>query len=443
MSSRRPPHVQTTNGPYAWFVCLTMTACLVFSYMDRTVLSVLIVPIQARFSLNDTAFGLLQGTTFGLFYLIMGLPLATIADSSNRRNLLLVAVIVWSVATCFTGLATDVRTLFLSRIFVAIGEAALFPCAVSLLADYFTTARRHRALSVFTMGIFIGGGAGLWIGGAILDVVGPAGLRLPGLGLLEGWRVVLLTFGSGGLIMVPLLICIREPVRLEEQGDIAGAKLSIKDVIDILVERKVGIAVTVAGFAMIAMGAQTISHWAPALFLRTHGWSASSAGFRIGLTALIFGPLGAFAGIILSETLAKRGFVSAKLMVGIASALIAVIAGLMITASSERVAFAGIIVLQFVAAFNFGTVQAALSDILPNRVRGVGASLYVMTSNLLAAIGGPLVVGLITDHVFRRSDSLSLAIRLVSPISFVIAAVVLALGLRSYSITVKRQRHII
>src|SRR5690606_6640753 len=111
----------------AWWTVVILTFTYVVSFVDRTVLSLLIEPIKTDLSLNDTQIGLLQGLAFGVFYAVMGLPLGWLADRTSRRGLIAVGAAVWCAATTACGLASSFIQLFAARIAVGVGEAALSP----------------------------------------------------------------------------------------------------------------------------------------------------------------------------------------------------------------------------------------------------------------------------------------------------------------------------
>ena len=425
---------------YAWIVCLILMLCLTFSYMDRTILSLLFVPIERELHLNDTTLSLLQGTAFGLFYSLFGLPVARLTDAHHRRNLLIVGVGIWCGATAFCGLVNSAALLFLGRVCVALGEAVVMPASVSILADYFSIRRRMRALNVFTIGVYLGGGLSLFIGGLILRAVGQSGLVVPLVGHLSSWRVVMIAIGSAGLGLIPLLLCVREPKRLDERGRDAGARLSLRQVLVVFSRYRLAVFSTVFGFGLISMASQSISTWMPTLFIRSHGWSSSSIGLTLGVITLVAGPLGAITGALISERLAARGWISGKLMLGAASALGCAVFVVIITLAPDRLALAATMGLQFIVAFNFGAVQAALTEILPNRVRGLGTALYLISGNLMNALLGPVLIGLLTEHVFHDPAALPLSMRLVGPTVFVLATLVLVMGSRAYRDGVLSQR---
>ena len=413
------------GGQYAWYVCIVMMLLLSISYMDRSVLALLVAPIEAAFSVRDTTMGLLQGAAFAVVYVVFAFPLARLADRGNRRNLIVYGVIFWCGATICCGLAQSVRQLFLARMSVAAGEAVLMPAAVSILSDYFGPKSRARALSVYSIGLYLGSGLAMGGGGALMKAFGPDGAVAPVMGALASWRLVFILMGLVGLFVVPLLMGVREPQRLRDDGRSAEATLPFKQMMRELRTKRTAVLGTIIGFALISLGATTVNAWGATLFLRTHGWSIGNAGLRLGVFTLVLGPLGAITGGVAADWLAKRGRVDAKPFIGILSASGCVVGALVLTLQSTAIALIGIGLLNYLIGFNFGIVQASLADLLPNRMRAVISALYIATTNIFAATLGPLLVGVLNDHVFKDPAEIATSLRIVVPSAFLLAAVTL------------------
>jgi MFS family permease len=124
----------------AWWVAIVLMLANTLAFVDRQALALLVQPIKKDLAISDTAISLLYGLSFTLFYVAVGLPIARIADRSNRRNIVAGAILVWSVATSLCGFARSFTSLFAARIGVGAGEGGLTPAAYSLLADYFPRA---------------------------------------------------------------------------------------------------------------------------------------------------------------------------------------------------------------------------------------------------------------------------------------------------------------
>src|SRR3981189_2003663 len=142
------------------------------NFLDRTIFNVLIEPIKKEFALSDTTMGLLAGFGFVLFYSLLGIPIARIADRLNRRNIVAIAFAFWSAMTALCGMAASVATLALARIGVGIGESAGTPASQSLVADLFSKNERPRALGVYAIGTYLGVVLGYFIGGYINQYYG-------------------------------------------------------------------------------------------------------------------------------------------------------------------------------------------------------------------------------------------------------------------------------
>ena len=150
-----------------YYVLGLLTIIYALNFLDRTIFNVLIEPIKKEFTLSDTAMGLLVGFGFVLFYSLLGIPIARIADRLNRRNIVALAVAFWSAMTLLCGTASSVATLTLARIGVGIGESAGTPASQSMVADLFGKNERPRALGIYAIGTYLGIFLGYFIGGHV------------------------------------------------------------------------------------------------------------------------------------------------------------------------------------------------------------------------------------------------------------------------------------
>jgi MFS family permease len=188
--------------------------CYMLSFMDRQILSLLVGPIKRDLFISDTRVGLLQGLASALFYTLAGLPIGRLVDTRNRRNLVIAGVMVWSAFTCACSVARSYWSLFLVRIGVGVGEAALNPSAFSLIADYFPRERLGTAMSVFYLGALIGSGLAFAVGGMIVEATTRIGVvDLPVVGAVASWRLTFLVVGVPGILFGLLVATVREPAR--------------------------------------------------------------------------------------------------------------------------------------------------------------------------------------------------------------------------------------
>src|SRR6266702_8927883 len=167
-----PTAAAATPSARRYYVLGLLTIISALNFLDRTIFNVLIEPIKKEFALSDTTMGLLAGFGFVLFYSLLGIPIARLADRYNRRNIVAAALAFWSAMTVFCGIAHSVTTLALARIGVGIGESGGTPASQAIIADLFSKNDRPRALGVYAIGTYLGVFLGYFIGGYINQYYG-------------------------------------------------------------------------------------------------------------------------------------------------------------------------------------------------------------------------------------------------------------------------------
>ena len=210
------------GGPYAHYVLFVLVIVYVFNFIDRNILSILAEDIKRDLGVTDAEMGFLYGTVFAVFYAVFGIPLARFADAWVRRSLISAGLLFWSLMTAFSGLARSFPVLAGFRIGVGIGEASASPAAYSMLSDYYAPRLRATVLAIYSGGVYVGGGVGLFLGGWILGVWGdlyPQASQAP-LGL-RGWQVAFLVVGLPGVAMAAWVRTLREPQRGISEGIVA------------------------------------------------------------------------------------------------------------------------------------------------------------------------------------------------------------------------------
>ena len=211
---REPPAARARGGgAYANYMLGVLVLVYVFNFLDRQVVSILAERIKADLGISDGEIGFLYGTAFAVFYAVFGIPLGRLADVWDRRKLIALGLTFWSGMTALSGLATSFGQLAAARIGVGIGEASASPSAFSLLSDIFPASRRATVLALYSSGIYLGAGLGLFLGGLVVDRwdLAFAGAAAP-LGL-RGWQVAFLVVGAPGLLLALWVATLREPVR--------------------------------------------------------------------------------------------------------------------------------------------------------------------------------------------------------------------------------------
>ncbi len=207
------------GGPYAHYVLFVLVIVYVFNFIDRQILSILSQDIQADLGVTDAQMGFLYGTVFAVFYAVFGIPLARFADVWVRRSLISVGLFFWSLMTALSGFARSFGVLATFRIGVGIGEASASPAAYSMLSDYYPTRLRATVLAIYSSGVYIGGGIGLFLGGFIMETWNatfpdPVNAPLN----LKGWHAAFLAVGIPGLLMAFWVRSLKEPKRGISEG---------------------------------------------------------------------------------------------------------------------------------------------------------------------------------------------------------------------------------
>jgi len=206
------------GGRYGWYVLGVLVLVYVFNFIDRQILSILAQEIKADVGLSDAEVGFLYGTAFAVFYALFGLPLGRLADVWVRRSLIAIGLAFWSAMTALSGSARSFASLGAYRIGVGVGEASASPAAYSTLVDWFPARLRATALSIYSSGVYIGAGIGIFLGGWIVDAwraAYPAG----GAPLdLRGWQVAYFAVGLPGVLLAVWVASLREPRRGQSEG---------------------------------------------------------------------------------------------------------------------------------------------------------------------------------------------------------------------------------
>jgi MFS family permease len=224
MPGRQSDSVVDAGGGYARYVLFVLVLVYVFNFVDRQVLSILAEEIKHDLGISDAQIGFLYGTAFAVFYAVFGIPLGKLADVWVRTRLISVGLAFWSVMTALSGTARSFATLAACRFGVGVGEASATPAAFSVLADYFPPRLRATALALYSSGVYIGAGIGVFLGGVIVDAWRDAypDAALAPFGL-KPWQAAFFAVGLPGLLMALWVATLREPRRGVSEGLVEGA----------------------------------------------------------------------------------------------------------------------------------------------------------------------------------------------------------------------------
>ncbi|MFD1788274.1 spinster family MFS transporter [Sphingomonas floccifaciens] len=381
-----PGAADTGSAERAWtpvsiYTLAVVTIIYALNFLDRTILSVVLPLIKQDLHLSDTMLGLITGFAFVLLYSGLAVPIARLADRSNRRNILAVGCAVWSAMTVATGLVQNVAQLALSRFLMGAGEAAGIAPSTALLSDRFAARVRPLAMSIMTAGS----------GVAALVMLPIAGL----IAQHHGWRMTYFVAGGIGLAMAALLyLTVPEPAR---RGGPVTQRTPFAEVWAQLRQLRSFRWICLAG-ALLAINAYAVLTWTPTFLMRVHDLGPAEAGAS-------FGPIKGFAnivGVIFGGAItawAARRDTKWLLLVPAIGAAIAMPAEIVFLLSDDLpIAFTGLAIASFAGVIHFGPTYAALAAIVPPSMRATTTAIFLFCVNMVGQIIGPLAIGYLNDR---------------------------------------------
>ena len=416
---------------YSWYVVGVLTFVYIFSFIDRQILNLLVMPIRRDLGISDTQMSLLMGFSFAVFYTFFGIPLGRLADSRSRRTIIAVGFAAWSIFTAACGLARNFTQMLLLRMGVGVGEAALSPAAYSLITDYFPKKKLATAISVYSMGIYIGSGLALILGAVVAKIASAQETwNLPLVGATRPWQVIFFIVGLPGIVLALLLYTVREPVR---RGRPAGAaQIPFRDVVKYLWSNRTTFLCHNVGFALISFSNYGASAWVPTFFVRNHGWSAAEAGYVYGASIAIFGTLGIVVGGRLADAMTQRGYRDSAMRVGLFVTLAWIPTSVYSLVPSGKWAAILLVPALFLTSAPFGVAPAAIQQMMPNAMRGQASAIYLFVVNLIGLGLGPTAVAMTTDYVFGYDNAVRYSLFIVTLVAHIVAALLLWIGLKPF-----------
>ncbi|MCP5327190.1 MAG: MFS transporter [Steroidobacteraceae bacterium] len=419
---------------YAWYVVVVLLFAYILAFVDREVIALLVPDIKHSLQISDTQMSLLLGGAFAIFYTFFGVMIAWFADRGNRRWLIFAGVSVWSVMTMFCGLATTYPLLFLARVGVGAGEAALNPPALSLLKDYFPPDRIGRAIGLYTAGVSSGSGLAFVIGGTVYPKIQATGPQhWPIVGLVEPWQQMFIWVGLPGLLIALLILTIREPVRREflRTGKLPEAA-PVWQTLKFIIQRWKAFIVLFLALASLAIMAYGIGFWIPEFLRRTYHLSPEELGSYIrwrGVVAIVFGLIGVMVGGWLCDVFQRKyadGYVRVCLL---AFVLMTIGYSSFALMPTPTLAILMLIPATLGAAAPTAAGAAAVVAIAPPTMRAQIIAFYYFTLNLVGFFIGPTSVALVTDFYFHDESQLRYSLATVATVVAIAGTALLAYNL--------------
>jgi MFS family permease len=410
----------TRAGPaplaYRSYVLMVLVLVYTFNFIDRQIVGILAVPIKSELHLSDSQLGLMGGLAFALFYTLLGIPIARLADRVSRTGIMTAALALWSLMTAVCGLTQNFAQLFLARVGVGVGEAGGVTPAYSLICDYFPVKERARALSAYSFGIPIGSAVGIVLGGFITSIM--------------SWRAAFFIVGFAGLLITPLLkLTVREPERgmldpaRSDADRVAGAP-SLFAIIAVLARKPSfwGLSLGASCASMMGYG---LFFWAPSFLVRSFHLSLLHASLAYGGLVLVGGLLGIWLGGVLADRYGegRRGMYAFIPAIAFIATLPFYVAGVLST--TLWISFAVLLVPTALGLAWLGPVLTAVQHLVPAHMRATASALFLFINNLIGIGLGSTLIGLVSDSMRLRFGAESLRYAILGGTGFYLVAAAL------------------
>ena len=404
-SALRVAEPQSASLTERWYVLIMMCLVYTLSIADRYVVSTVLDPIKNDLHLTNLGVSLLTGMAFGVFYIVLGFPLSWLIDRYNRRKIVAVCLVLWSVMTAVCGLAKTAFQFFLSRVGVTVGEAGGTPGANSLLSDYFPATRRAMALTVFSLGAPIGAWLGYNVAGAIADQ--------------HGWRAAFYALGVPGVLAgLAVWFTVREPKRGCLDSGKEGLAPSVRTTMRFMWRQRSAVH-TMIGTAVCALWGWGLMFWTPAFLQRTYHLSVGQAS-DVTQNMHLWG--GGLATVATGWLMARGTMIDARRIVWVLAAGI----GVATVASgvfyyTRDLALGRAMLWIFIPSIYFyiGPGFGLLNNLAPCHMRAMFCAMVLFLANLGNLVITPNVIGALADWFLTwhlsDADALRLAMLCIVP----------------------------
>ncbi len=417
----------------AWYAVSVFAVALMFAFLDRGIITLLVEPIKADLDLSDIQVSLLLGFALIVFNAFVAVPASRFVDIWPRNIIITVGIAFWSTATALCGFAQNFLQLFMARMGVGIGELVHGPATYSMMADLFPREKLPRAIAVLQLGFIGGVGVSLLLGAFVIQMLlGIDNVVVPGTSIvIRNWQLVFIIVGLPGLLVAALMMTVAEPPRRGRTVELKKP-MPLRTVLKYLFENWRVYAPQFFGLAVAAIETSGTRAWQPVFFQRTYDWSAPKTGMVLGTALLVAAPFGLWAATWLTEKLAKTRDDANLRVVAIAYTLspIFAISGPLMPDPWLAVGCASLGVMIGIG----GAVpqNAALQSVTPNEMRGQVTALYLFVFSVIGMGIGPTFIAVFTNYVIGDEQLLRYALSVTAAIMLPIAAWIMWLGVRPY-----------
>ena len=376
------------------------------NFIDRQILVILQSDIKADMGLSDTQLGLLSGFAFALVYITAGIPIAYWADRGNRRNIIALAVAVWSGMTALSGFTLNFGQLLAARIGVGIGEAGGSPPALSMISDYFPPERRATVMAIYSSGLHVGIFVGFALGGVISEFF--------------GWRAAFLIVGLPGLLFAALFFTtVQEPPRGRfDVGVVAGYQPGLAETLSVL-RRFRSFWCIALGTGLSAFAGYGNGNFAPLFLERSHDITGTELGLLLAIGGGGGGLVGTLLGGRFGDVLGRRDPRWYLWLPGIAGLLALPVSIPYLLLDDTRIVVPLLVLVTVLINTYLGPSLAIVHALVPPAMRALASAILFFVLNLIGLGLGPLTAGLLSDYFtpLYGDDGLRYSMLIVSAIA--------------------------
>jgi len=400
---------QIQHRSYRWYALVILALGYTSSHVDRQIMAIVLQPIKEEMGATDTQMGFLIGLTFAIFYATLGMPIAWLADRSNRRNIIAIAVTVWSAMTVACGYAANYFQLALARIGVAIGEAGSTPPSHSIISDMFASHERATAMAIYAAGVNLGLLIAYLGGGWLVDN--------------WGWRATFIAVGVPGLFLALLMMAtVIEPERTgskaatktEEEPPPAEEESPSAEVSEPLAaetsEPPPAFRETVVymfthpslfhlviGLSLASFVGYGMVLWVPTFMVRTHELSLTEAGFIMAMLIGVGGGIGTLLAGRIVDYVGRRSDAWRSWSVTVSQLLpLPLVMGFLLVDHLPTAVVCYVLPTMF-GAFYLPPSFALIQQLVKVRMRAVASAITLFIANMIGLGIGPQAIGILSD----------------------------------------------
>ena len=379
------------GGGWPWsatWPLLVLTLVSVFNYLDRSLLGLALPAIKRELGSSDTVLGLVSGLAFILFYSVLGIPIAWLADRANRRNIIAAGLAFWSVMTACTGFISGIWQLAVVRLLMGAGEACGMAPSNSIIADRFTPERRPLAMAFFGTASPLSYILFFPLAGWIAQT--------------HGWRAMFVVMGLPGVLLALLLmLTVREPERTTPPPQrLPLARSLLGDLAGLFSNRC--FAWIFAGVTLMGANVWASGAWTPTFFVRVHHLGVSEVANIIGPARGFIGLFGILLGGALIDRLPKHRVFWRIGIPAIACLFAGPAEALFLLGNSHLAWVGGFALSNFFTLIHQAPIFAAVVNVVGERRRALGISVVLLGASLIGNAAGPSVVGALSDLLTPR-----------------------------------------